>query len=153
MSGGNPLAAISKARANGGGGGGGGGLNNPLEQLSHSRAGGGSAPSPPPHRSSGKHRGFLGSVGHFIADKTERAAADVKSIPGGMYDIVNTEQHLLRKTIAHPLADPNGPNGVNSGKWGRHANALVHGMERGAIESVKHPVRDPLQTVTTLLPL
>lgn len=107
------------------------------------KGGGGSSyanPSSGAPKKSG-HRGFLGSVGHFLADKTERAAADVKSIPGGLYALGAAAAHDEKNML------------TGHGDRKSHTLPIAEQTGRAALESIRHPLRDPFQTATTLLPL
>jgi hypothetical protein len=100
------------------------------------------------------HRGFLGRAAHFTADKVGRAAHDVKSIPGGVVELTTVEAKMLAQTARHPwVHGKKDPNYVGNTKAGKEGAALVHGLKKQTVESVKHPLRDPFITATTLLPV
>lgn len=84
--------------------------------------------------------GWLGKAAHWTGGKLDLAAHDIAGMPGGAYK-------LAKDTVivaTHP-----------SYSQPHHKSPLlsdVKGLALGAEQSVKHPLRDPFQTLLTLAP-
>ena len=111
---------------------------------------GDSAPAGPAPKKSGGGGilGALGEAGHFIADKSERAARDIKSIPSGLIEIAKAP---IEDTAAGVKFIATGKG--NASQAGSHSFALGKGLAKSTATAVKHPLRDPFQTATAVLPV
>ena len=92
--------------------------------------------------------GALEGAGHFIASKAALAANDIKAIPGGVVQTIKDIPSPL--TVAYHLATGNvGAAQKDVTPIAQDAKAQA----QSASTALQHPLRDPFQTVTTVLPL
>lgn len=89
-----------------------------------------------------KGRGFLGGLGHFIAQKSELAGHDLKGIPGGLIDLGVAGALDVRDEYEHPLR-------INQPDRLLH---LAGAAGKGSLESLEHPLRDPFLTLVSAIP-
>lgn len=111
------------------------------------------APAPSQPSSGGGGGGILGAItgaAHWVGQKADLAARDIKSIPGGLVQAGEAAVHDLgqqspgpswSELIQHPV-----------GAWTAHANGshlapLIGGTIQSTKTSFEHPLRDPFQTL------
>jgi hypothetical protein len=124
------------------------------------------ASGPPAAAHAAHHGGLLGGGAHWLGSKAGLAAHDLKEIPAGLAALGNAEYQAVKSTVEHPIvhgkqADalreqwqhPLRPPSPDLPKGQRPIATLVQGMVHGSVESIRHPGRDPFQTLTTVLPL
>jgi hypothetical protein len=118
--------------------------------------GGSSEFAPHAKKKSGGLFGGLRHAAHFVADKSERAAHDIKSFPGGVAQLAEADYAATRQSIEHPwisskggFLHPKDPNAADNTAVG----PLVHGVLNASKETLKHPARDPFETFLTVGPV
>lgn len=108
-------------------------------------------PSPAPAKKSSG--GFLHDLGHavtggahWVGQKSELAATDLKNIPGGVVHagigVEKDELHALRHGDLAGAVNP-----VELALHGKNTRALIKGTVKGTVQTVAHPLRDPFQTL------
>lgn len=113
--------------------------------------------------SSGGHGGLLGGLenaAHWVGSKSELAAHDIEAAPAGLYGLGKAEYGSLKQTVEHPLVSKQKFNQMWSHplrpvKGAAETPAIVaqgKGLLASTEQAVKHPLRDPFLTLTTLLP-
>lgn len=124
--------------------------------------GGSSSGNAPSSKGSGGGAlGFLKGAAHAVASKAALAGHDIASIPGGIKQLGQSEYDVLKYTAEHPIAstmsglrDYKHPVAAVEGKLHNdRASRVAGGFVQGSVESLKHPLRDPFQTLATVGPL
>lgn len=106
---------------------------------------------PAEHKGGGGVFGALGRAAHFTAQKTELAARDLKGMPGG---IVGAGLAITKDEIdAAKKGDLVNATPIGALLHGKRTGQLEKQTLNSSVESVKHPLRDPFATATTVLPL
>lgn len=133
-----------------------------LQARDGNSSGSGSASVPlatSPKGGNGDLFGSLKSAAHWAAGKTELAATDLKNIPGGMVGLAEGEAKAVKQTVEHPWVTGKEKQALLH-DWGHPTSAPqakvdkpVAGIIKGLIAPVEHPLRDPFQTLMTVLPL
>lgn len=103
-------------------------------------------PAPPAKQGGGG--GLLGAIeggAHWVAQKSELAAHDIKSIPGGVVDVGK----LLGQGTAAALTGNTKALDQNA----KDIKAFGKAQAEGAATALQHPLRDPFQTLTVLAPI
>jgi hypothetical protein len=116
----------------------------------------GGTSSAPTKKKGGGVFGFLREAGHVVADKSGRAAHDIKAIPGGVVQLAVDEGRAIKKSVEHPWISTKGgflhPQDPNSADVGTGVREDVMGQVEGAKQAIEHPLRDPFATLLTVGP-
>lgn len=116
-----------------------------------------SAPSSGGHGFFGSLAHDIGSIGHYVASKSGKAASDIKSIGTGTVGLGKLEYNALKYDVQHPNLGKHeslhdfihGSNNPDSKKVGQAEVGMVKNTE----QTLEHPLRDPFMTALTVAPV
>lgn len=109
---------------------------------------GSSAPKPQHHGGGG----LFGSIGHWIGSKASLAGHDIAAMPSGFAQVARSAAHDVARTEGRGEAAL-GFHHTFSQKMGQgnyQLPTLGKAMAKQTYESLKHPLRDPFQTILNI---
>lgn len=142
------------SKGGGGGGGkssGGGGSGGYVDPYGFSKPPKG-ARAPQQHHGGGGIGGFFGGIGHFISSKTSLAGHDIAQIPGGLVQLGSAASHDAAKFGYHVNKHIGGtsPYERKANRTPYELPGIGKGFVKSSYESLRHPLRDPFQTLLTV---